>query len=551
MSYLVLARKYRPQKFDELIGQEHIINILKKSVEKDKTAQGYLFTGPRGVGKTSCARILAKSLNCQTGSTTEPCETCSSCKEISGGNSFDVLEIDGASNRGIDEIRALRENIKFAPSFGKYKIYIVDEVHMLTSEAFNALLKTLEEPPEHVKFIFATTAPNKVPATIISRCQRFDFKRITLTALIDTLRDIAKKENLNIEDDAYFAIAKAAQGGLRDALSILDQVSALSDSKIMAEDIYSMLGMVEVKFIFELTDALAQKNCKNVFQLLDDIINQGKDVKQLIKDLIEHFRNLMVIKVGGKSLGKLVDFPVEVKEMILTQTTKLELKDIINFIDCLIETQDISRITESNRLPLEVAFAKLTYVGEKERVAASVAVSQQTKSPISNNKAETSTPRIEKAIDNEPEYEPDEKNVDPASDIHIEEYEEINSLDNAIEIAKMLDISIIKKNWDSLTYAVSKEKMSLATFLQEGSPLKLKGNDLFVGFSSNCKFHKETCEDNANKTIIENIFAEKLGTKLLLKFIIAEGDLDKDEDPEVKKTLDIFKGKVVSRWHNE
>src|SRR5471030_327669 len=229
MSYLVLARKYRPQSFDELVGQTHITELLRKSIESGRIAHAFLFCGPRGIGKTSCARILAKSLNCQNGPTLKPCGACPACLEIANGNSFDVIEIDGASNRGIDEIRTLRENLKFAPSYGRYKIYIVDEVHMLTSDAFNALLKTLEEPPEHVKFIFATTEVHKVPATILYRCQRFDFKRIQVEIIMANLQSICVKEKLKANEEALFVIAKAAQGSMRDALSILDQLSALSD----------------------------------------------------------------------------------------------------------------------------------------------------------------------------------------------------------------------------------------------------------------------------------------------------------------------------------
>ena len=223
MSYLVLARKYRPQSFDELQGQEHITKILKQAIETKRIAHSFLFCGPRGIGKTSCARILAKSLNCQEGPTLKPCGVCFICQEIAKGNSFDVIEIDGASNRGIDEIRALRENVKFAPSYGRYKIYIVDEVHMLTSEALNALLKTLEEPPSQVIFIFATTEAHKVPSTILSRCQRFDFKRISLETISSNLKDISKKEGVKVQDEALFAIAKASSGSMRDALGILDQ----------------------------------------------------------------------------------------------------------------------------------------------------------------------------------------------------------------------------------------------------------------------------------------------------------------------------------------
>ena len=254
--YLVIARKYRPQTFDAVVGQGHISTTLKNAITLNRIAHAYLFTGPRGVGKTSMARIFAKALNCKNGPTIEPCGKCQVCTEIEGARSFDVLEIDGASNRGIDEIRALRENVKFAPALGKFKIYIIDEVHQITNDGFNALLKTLEEPPAHVKFIFATTAANKVPATILSRCQRFDFRRISTQTIADTLKEICKKEKIKIDDDALFVIAKFADGGLRDGQSILDQVASSTQGEITAKDILNSLGSLEEEELFGLMNAL-------------------------------------------------------------------------------------------------------------------------------------------------------------------------------------------------------------------------------------------------------------------------------------------------------
>ena len=363
MSYLVLARKYRPQNFEELVGQAHITDLLRKSIESGRIAHAFLFCGPRGIGKTSCARILAKSLNCQNGPTLKPCGECSACLEIANGNSFDVIEIDGASNRGIDEIRTLRENVKFAPSYGRYKIYIVDEVHMLTSDAFNAFLKTLEEPPEHVKFIFATTEVHKVPATILSRCQRFDFKRIQVEVIMDNLKSICVKENLKANEEALFAIAKASQGSMRDALSVLDQLSALSDKGIDAADVFSMLGMVEIEFLFDLTDALIARSCVKALDIFNQIIERGKDIKQLGKDLTEHFRHLMIVKVGGVSLNGLIDYPSGVKQRLATQAEKITIAGILKAIELFIEAQEIAKVMETLRMPLEIAFAKLTYGG--------------------------------------------------------------------------------------------------------------------------------------------------------------------------------------------
>ncbi|MBL8012232.1 MAG: DNA polymerase III subunit gamma/tau, partial [Candidatus Omnitrophica bacterium] len=364
MSYLVLARKYRPQKFDELVGQEHITELFSNAIASQRIAHAFLFCGPRGIGKTSCARILAKSLNCEKGPTITPCGVCAACREITSGNSFDVIEIDGASNRGIDEIRTLRENVKFAPSYGRYKIYIVDEVHMLTTEAFNALLKTLEEPPEHAKFIFATTEANKVPVTIISRCQRFDFKRISIAVMMEALKAICQKESLNADEESLYAIAKASSGSMRDALSILDQLGALNRNQVKSSDVFNMLGLVEAEMLFKLVDGLCDKNCQAALETFNEIVEHGKDIRQLGKDLTEHYRHLMVIKIGGRTLGKLIDYPVVQKEALLNQSQKLSLPEILQGLELLIEAQETARITETQRMPLELAFAKMTHLAQ-------------------------------------------------------------------------------------------------------------------------------------------------------------------------------------------
>lgn len=546
MSYLVLARKHRPQILDEVIGQEHITGLLAKAIESGRLSHAYLFCGPRGIGKTSCARILAKSLNCELGPTLKPCGTCAACREITSGTSFDVLEIDGASNRGIDEIRALRENVKFAPASGRYKIYIVDEVHMLTTEAFNALLKTLEEPPPHVKFIFATTAPHKVPATIISRCQKFDFKRISLKATVEALAAVSKKENFKIDEDALYAIAKSAQGSLRDALSVLDQLSALSEEGIGARDVSSMLGLVETALLFELTDALGRKDCAGSLEILEKIIDQGKDVQQLARDLIGHFRDLLIIKIGGKALERLVDHPASVKEMFLTQGRQFALKDILAAIDVLINAQEASRITESMRMSLEVAFAKLTYSGE---AAASgeprrtAPLSPVEPSPVRGPQTPASAPPQSAA----PAKTPVRTGTDDE-----EPLDEINeNISQDPPSAEAPTLEKIKRLWDTLTHALSREKMSVATYLQEGAPVEYKQGRLVVAFPTKCAFQKEVLEEDGNRRLVEKIFTERLGAPVVLCYDIAEDYQPKEEEAVVQEALKTFGGKVVNRWHED
>ncbi|MBF0533117.1 MAG: DNA polymerase III subunit gamma/tau [Candidatus Omnitrophica bacterium] len=539
MSYLVYARKYRPQIFDDVVGQTHITDILKKTVTSGHLAQAYLFCGPRGVGKTSCARILAKSLNCQNGPTLKPCGECPACSEIAKGVSFDVLEIDGASNRGIDEIRTLRENVKFAPNYGRYKIYIVDEVHMLTAEAFNALLKTLEEPPEYVKFIFATTEPNKVPATIISRCQRFDFKRVSIKDISAFLEATAQKEALQADPDALFAVAKAGQGSLRDALSILDQLSAHSERRIQSSDVFSMLGLVETDYRFTLVDAISRQDCAAALTVVDQIVDKGKDIKQLIKDMTEHFRDIMVIKIGGKTLEHLVEYPAAIKERYWNQAQHFTLAEILNAIDVLIAAQDTARITETLRMPLEISLAKLTY-RETEKIKTALG---------------DSTPVAKTAVKPQPEAKPAQPAPRVLSDKKgmVDISGKISSPETAVTDVKELqcDLPSLIKNWDQLTYAVSRIKMSVATYLQEAKPYELSGSRLTIALPGHCGFHKESLDTKDNLRLVEDVFQQILKQNINIKYVLVDVLPSAVEDASVASALDTFGGEVVEKWHAE
>jgi len=572
MSYLVLARKYRPSSFDDVTGQSHITDILKNAIRSDRIGQAYLFCGPRGIGKTSCARILAKALNCEQGVTADPCGVCPSCVSIAQGNSFDVLEIDGASNRGIDEIRTIRENVKFAPSYGRYKVYIVDEVHMLTTEAFNALLKTLEEPPEHVKFIFATTDPNKLPATIISRCQRFDFKRIAFKELCGALKVIADKEGIPADQDALYAIAKAAKGSFRDALSVLDQIGALIGHSVQGRDIYDMLGLVEMDMVFDLAAALGQGNCQKALVIFDDVIERGKDIKQFGKDVIEHFRNLMVIKLAGSSVGKiremgrLIDYPGEVKDLFLQQSQLFTLEELLSAIDLFIEAQDTARVTELERLPMEIAFAKLT-LRLNRPVAASDDDGEPVERNLSSDKRAGSDPKEPLTQQARPAGSIIIKNkkgqVNARTEIHDggdgdEEIEELGQdIVSAGDIAASLEdmtLERVKALWPSLTHEVSRTRMSLATYLQEGVPCVFDGNRLTIGFSPENAFFKESLESSENIAVVEDCFTRRLGVSVIVKYDVVDNAAaavpEKDAEA-VKTVLDAFGGDIVNRWHNE
>ncbi len=357
MAYLVTARKWRPQKFSEVVGQEHITVTLQNAIKNNRIAHAYLFTGPRGVGKTTTARILAKSLNCLNPVDTEPCGKCEMCEEIQSGQFMDIIEIDGASNRGIDEIRTLRESVKYAPTRGKYKIYIIDEVHMLTKESFNAFLKTLEEPPEHTIFIFATTDVHKVPATIISRCQRFDFRRIQLDTIKETLATIAKAEKIEIDDKTLTIIAKKADGALRDAESVFDQVVAFCNGKIDAETVAQMLNLIDDEIYFKISDAILNKDFKAVFDATNTIYQNGWDFIDFMEGLVEHFRNIMTVVLTEKT--SLIETAEVYRERYLDYMDKFSEGDLLRILNFLTRTQQELRFSQNQKLKIEIILSHL------------------------------------------------------------------------------------------------------------------------------------------------------------------------------------------------
>ncbi len=359
MAYVALYRRWRPECFADLVGQEHISRTLSRAVTSGQTSHAYLFTGPRGTGKTSTAKILARALNCAEGPTLTPCGVCDSCRSISDGSSMDVFEIDAASNRGIDEIRDLRESVKFAPTEGHYKIYIIDEVHMLTTEAFNALLKTLEEPPERVIFILATTEPHKVPATIQSRCQRYDFHRITVTEIRDRLIYVCKESDIAAEEDALGIIAAQADGGMRDALSILDQCMALAEGTLTAERVQEALGLVGRAWIRRMAGEIAARDAAALIAQLSELLQSGRELKQVLAELAQYFRRLMIAGVGGAvSAAELCAGDAEELRMDAAQFTQEEIMAILRRLN---ETMQELRTSPQPRIAVETLLIGLCH----------------------------------------------------------------------------------------------------------------------------------------------------------------------------------------------
>ena len=358
MSYLVLARKYRPQTFDEVIGQAHVTTTLTHAIEAGRVAHAILFAGPRGTGKTTIARILAKAMNCVQGPLPTPCNACRSCEEITGGSSADVFEIDGASNNGVEQVRELRENIKYLPAYSKFKIYIIDEVHMLSVAAFNALLKTLEEPPEHVLFLFATTEPHKIPITIHSRCQRHDLRRIDAQALIAHMKMLCHLEDRELSLESLGVIAREAGGSMRDALSLLDQVISSTSGPVEHEQLLDMLGAVDRSLLFELAEGILNKDLAGLLDILERAYSRGTDIRKLYADLVEHLRNLIVVRMGRQS-EHLIDAPDHERERLAKQASGAASGFFQQAFRILVEEMPALKFAANPKLAFETALFRV------------------------------------------------------------------------------------------------------------------------------------------------------------------------------------------------
>jgi len=536
MTYRVLAREYRPRTFDEVVGQQAIAQTLRNSIELGKVAHAYLFTGPRGVGKTTMARILAKALNCWKGTSPQPCNQCESCIRIQEGTDIDVPEIDGASNNRVEEVRTLRSNIQYHPVRSRFKIYIIDEVHMLTISAFNALLKTLEEPPAHVKFIFATTEPHKLPETIISRCQRFDFRRIPSSSIVELLRTIAEREKLKVADDVLWSIARYADGGLRDALSLLDQLNAWEE-QVTPEKLRELLGLLPRPELGEIVAKLRKGDLGSVLPLVARSLEQGIEPSALAEQLVQHYRDLLVVKCCGTK------GPVEASEEVLalldSQKELYSEEELLYVLSILAQCMRWMKTLGSSRTALELGLLKIAKLGQIQRLSElsreATAYGSGDESPAASGVSEPSPPDTEKPA-------APAKRARPAN---AKKHPHARAPQPPPPPAEEADTAPPQQTespeWEAFYRALPSQ--TLQGFIRAADERKVEGERLILRYKT--KFPAERVAQPQNREAVEQASRQAFGRPLQLVVEVGASATTIHEDPGVAAALKIFRGRIV------
>lgn len=540
--YQALYRQYRPKSFDEVLGQEHITRTLRQQVLKGNIGHAYLFSGTRGTGKTSAAKILSRAVNCLNPQDGNPCNECEICRGILDESIMDVIEMDAASNNSVDDVRDLKEKVIYPPSRAKYKVYIIDEVHMLSKGAFNALLKTLEEPPKHLLFILATTEPERLPQTILSRCQRFDFKRITNKDMIGNMRNIANNLNINIDDKALNLISRNSDGAMRDALSLLDQCISFNDKNITYEDATDILGIANKYLIFDMVNDIKEKNLEKVLLSIDEIIQNGKDINQFIKDLIHHFRDLMVAKASKNPIEIIGD---EDSEEYVNQSKAMSLDYILKALDILTTAEAQGKWSTQPRIILEMAAIKLISIEEELSLEERVT---RLESGVKIEVPSTSKPEVQqthKGIEKLMAQPAKKATPEPKQDA-------TNKPEPIVDDGSILTIDNIKTQWPKVMQAIKSKKINIYALIMEGEIVSFENNLLTIVYNDGFGFHKEAVSSPANKEFVEDVVSKYFKKKITIHFYM-KGELssslkmENPKDQEEKAIEDVvnFFGKDI------
>jgi len=579
VNYQVTARKWRPRRFEEVVGQEHITTTLSNAVSTGRIAHCFLFCGPRGTGKTTTARILAKMLNCSQLSGANPCDSCPSCTSIAGGTSMDVLEIDGASNNSVDDVRELREVVRYVPTGGAHKIYIIDEVHMLSTAAFNALLKTLEEPPEKVVFVFATTEVQEVPQTILSRCQRFNFRRIPTSAIAAHLSKIALAEGIKAEEEALYLLAQRADGALRDAESLMDQVVSFEHDRITEPGVRQVLGLVDGRTFFELSQALSAGESAQVLEVVSQVVEGGGDIEEFVRGFTEHCRHLLSVKVQGDGGAQLEVADAE-RERLVEAAQSFAEEDLLRILQMLLDLEADLRRSAQPRFRVEIALVRAARMGRAidvatllKRLEAMPAQPSPTRAPA------TARPTNERAapkpaarphtpaaqLPQQPGSQPEPPVTDNQQPPHPSEAVSEAPEAEPAAAAGSIDGQAVKNAWGQIVKGVMQEQRSLGSFLQEGQPGAVEGSVLRILFEETGRFNMSQVEKN--RAVVEEVCQQVLGVRLRVQCAVgsssedashtandkkaggepgtAQTKSDAHVDPKVKSVLDTFDGELV------
>lgn len=494
MDYMALYREWRPKTFEDVIGQEHITTTLKNQIKTNKVAHAYLFCGTRGTGKTSSAKVFAKALNCLDLQDGEPCDKCENCIKANKGLLIDLIELDAASNNGVSNIRDIIDEIKYPPQEAKYKVYIMDEVHMLSSGAVNAFLKTLEEPPKHAIFILATTDPQKLPITILSRCQRFDFKRIDKNEIVSRMRKIVTEKSVSIEDKSLYLIAKVCDGAMRDALSILDQAIAMGDGVVEYKSLVSMLGLITNDNLYNIVDAINKKSIDESLMVIEEVVSSGKDMYLFIKEMLAHYRNLLVVKITNNP-EEVLDMSEDNIALVKEQSSRIAKEEIMRCISLLQEAEANSKVGNQAKLFLELCVIKMCKIEFDSSPEVIMDRVNRLESSIRDGAVLNQVSNIKTDLMNK-------KTV------------------NSVSSSK-ITMSFVSNSWKEITEKLrEKRQMVLFASLSTGKLKSCNGNVITIAYDENYKFNKERLDKVENKKIINEIFSEVLMENVVVEFVI-------------------------------